>query len=316
MSDTTSALMPYVNLLSNGGAGALGLVRALAEDYLSTLSSPFSITWTCNHSRNSQLALLRDYIDIALTYERDQERLAQYEGWSITAGCMFHDHFVLAGPVSDPAGVRCARSLEEGMQLIEKGKSLFHSRADASATMWKERALWSGVGFEPWEDKTATTWYKTSLHNPADALKNADYAGAYLLTDRSTLLRQTGLQNVTQTTVFFEPQESADVLMNSCYALHRKDMSGNQACAVESFLEFVRSQRGQDIIGNFGRTQVGVPLFATLDEGYARTNLKGGSPRNGKWSMVRATACPDLPHSCNSTPRTLIKSSLAPSSKL
>lgn len=209
---------------------------------------------------------------------------------------MFHDHFVLAGPISDPAGVRHARSLEEGMQRIENGKSLFHARSDASATMWKERALWNFAGLKPWEDEGAATWYKMFLHNPADALKCADDAGAYLLTDRSTLLRQTGLQTITETTVFFEPQKDNDVLMNSCYALHRKSMSPDQAHAVESFLEYVRSQRGQDIIGNFGRAQVDAPLFATLDERYSRKSLKGGCPRDGKWREILILDCPSLHH--------------------
>ena len=290
-----STKVPCANLLSNGGAGALGLVRALAEDYLSTLPTPFSITWTCNHSRNTQLALLRDYIDIALTYERDQEQLAAQEGWSVTTGCVFHDHFVLAGPISDPAGVRHARNLEEGMQRINNEKSLFHARSDASATMWKERALWEFAGLRPWEDEGAAIWYRTFLHNPADALKGADDAGAYLLTDRSTLLRQTGLQTITKTTVFFEPQKDNDLLMNSCYALHGKSMSPDKAHAIESFLNYARSQRGQDIISNFGQTQVGAPLFATLDERYARTSLQGGCPRDGRWREILTLACPPLP---------------------
>ncbi|KAK7185663.1 hypothetical protein DPSP01_007464 [Paraphaeosphaeria sporulosa] len=267
--------------IGNGGAGALGLVRALAEDYLATLPSSFSITWTCNHSRNTQLALLHDYIDIALTYERDQEQLAAKEGWSVTAGCAFHDHFVLAGPIADPAGIGHARSLREGMQRIAQKRCLFHARADSSATMWKERALWAAAGIEPWEDDAATTWYRTSLLNPADALQGADKAGAYLLTDRSTLLRQTGMQTTRETTVFFEPGQGNDVLMNSCYALYR--MNTERVKAVNEFLKYVWSERGQEVIGSFGRTSIGVPLFATLDEGFSKTKLKGGRPRDGRW---------------------------------
>lgn len=84
--------------------------------------------------------------------------------------------------------------------------------------MWKERALWEMAEIHPWEDDEATRWYQTSLLTPADALQGADKAGAYLLTDRSTLLRQTGMQSIKETTVFFEPGKENDVLMNSCYA--------------------------------------------------------------------------------------------------
>jgi tungstate transport system substrate-binding protein len=257
-------------------------VRALAEDYLSTLPSPQSITWICNHSRNTQLALLHNHIDLALTYERSQEALAAAEGWSKTAGCVFHCHFVIAGPISDPAGLRFANSPVDAIRRIAAARALFHSRADASATMWKERGLWEQAGCKPWEEASAETWYKTSLSSPADALKNADTAGAYLLTDRSTLLRQTGLENISKTTVFFEPSEPNDVLMNSCYALYRVDAASETVNAIKQFLEHVWSDRGQRVIGSFGADQVGAPLFATVNEGFARSRLSGRRPLGGK----------------------------------
>lgn len=59
--------------------GATGLIEALANDYLSTLPESRSISWVCNHSRNTQLALYNGYIDLALAYERGQEELAHLE---------------------------------------------------------------------------------------------------------------------------------------------------------------------------------------------------------------------------------------------
>lgn len=55
-------------------AGINGLIEALAKDYLSIKRLNGSIVWICNHSRNSQLALLINYVDVALTYEREQEK--------------------------------------------------------------------------------------------------------------------------------------------------------------------------------------------------------------------------------------------------
>jgi tungstate transport system substrate-binding protein len=39
-----------------------------------------SIEWICNHSRSTQLALLKGYVDSALIYEREQEEIAVSEG--------------------------------------------------------------------------------------------------------------------------------------------------------------------------------------------------------------------------------------------
>lgn len=265
--------------------GATGLIQALANDYLSTRPGDGSISWVCNHSRNTQLALLHGHIDVALTYERDQEALAASEGWSRTAGCVMHDHFCLAGPVDDPARVHDAPSLLEGLTRIAKHKALFHSRADASATMWKERGLWDVCDYRPWEhlddddDDEVSSWYQTSVLSPSEALKGADAAGAYLLTDRSTLLRQVALGTVARTTVFFEPAAGDDVLMNSCYAL----CSPAAGTDVTLFLDYLLGDRAQGLIESYGREEAGLPLFAKAADGFARTPLKAGRPRESKW---------------------------------
>lgn len=254
----------------------------MANDYLSTLAENRSIVWVCNHSRNTQLALLHGYVDVALTYERDQEDLAAAEGWSLIKGCVFHDHFCLAGPLSDPAAVRNASSLSEGLAKIARSKSLFHSRADTSATMWKERGLWSTY-LRPWEDSINGSpegqWYQTSLLSPSEALRKADAAGAYLLTDRSTLLRQVMTGTIFNTTVFFEPTTESDVLMNSCYAL----CSPTPSKETLDFLRYLFTDRAQAIVGSYGVDECGLPLFAAAADGFARTELKGGRPREKRW---------------------------------
>lgn len=263
--------------------GATGLIEALANDYLSTLPEKRSITWVCNHSRNTQLALLHGCADVALTYERDQEGLAAAEGWSLTKGCVFHDHFCLAGPVSDPAGVGNAASLPDALGQIAKSRGLFHSRADTSATMWKERGLWSTCNLRPWENTeeggSDGQWYQTSLLSPSEALRAADAAGAYLLTDRSTLLRQVSMGTISSTTVFFEPTSENDVLMNSCYAL----CSTSPSPETVQFLDYLLTKRAQNVIKAYGKDQCGLPLFAMAADGYARTTLKFGQPLEGRW---------------------------------
>ena len=277
----------------NGGAGATGLIRALAEDYLSSLPphKRGSITWICNHSRNTQLALLHDYVDIALTYAREAEAVAEEEGWSRTFGCVFHDHFVVAGPASDPVGVAGCEEASEALLKIrdlgrrEAGSVQWHARNDDSATMWKERSLWEAIagGVKPWEEEEeGGSWYRMSECTPAEAIRGADAAGAYLLTDRATLLRQTALRAVERTTVFFEPRDGGDVLMNSCYALYSPDERRERKEHRDLFLKYMISARGQEVIEGFG-VEAGVPLFAGVREGVAGRRLRGGVPRDGKW---------------------------------
>ena len=260
------------------------MIEALAIDYLKTIPEDVSIDWVCNHSRNSQLALLHGFIDVALTYERDSEALAASEGWSVSAGCVFHDHFCLAGPLSDPAEIGSTTSLEDAFSRLATSKALFHSRADDSATMWKERTLWSRCGLKPWNDSNSAGWYKTSVLSPSEAVICADTAGAYLLTDRSTLLRQTALTTLQNTTVFFEPTAADDILMNSCYALFSPHASERQASFVSQFISYLLSSRGQGVITSFGEKDAGLPSFAPVLDGFARSFLRGGAPRRGRWT--------------------------------
>lgn len=229
--------------------------------------------------------MLHNHIDLALTYEREQEALAVSEGWSVTAGCVFHDHFCLAGPPHDPANVRSASTIVDALSRIAANKAFFHSRADSSATMWKEQSLWTQTGLRPWLDLEENTWYKTSLFNPAEALIKADAAGAYLLTDRSTLLRQTMLKTISNLTVFVEPREMEDVLMNSCYALYSPSSSKERAQEVQLLLGYLNSVRGQAVISNFGISEVGLPLFGDVGAGFVRSYLAGGRPSQGKWAI-------------------------------
>ncbi|THX56287.1 hypothetical protein D6D08_09299 [Aureobasidium pullulans] len=267
----------------NGGAGATGLVEALANDYLSTTSTHGSIHWICNHSRNTQLALLDGHIDLALTYERDQEALSALEGWSVTAGCAFHDHFCLLGPENDPADIRSSTHIGDAFARIAKTQSLFHSRVDASATMWKERSLWGLVDLKPWDDSEAETWYKTGTSGPSEALTSADVAGAYLLSDRSTLLRQTMLSTISKSTVFYEPTGPKDILINSCYALYSPRLPIRIHHEVHQFLKYLKSARGQAVISRFGENEVGVPFFACVEDGFAKASLLNGRASGGRW---------------------------------
>lgn len=157
-----------------------------------------------------------------------------------------------------------------------------------SATMWKERYFWSTCNFSPWNEpadkRSDDRWYQTSLLSPSEALKKADTAGAYLLTDRSTLLRQVSSGTISNTTVFFEPTSESDVLMNSCYAL----CSPMPSQETRGFLEYLFGERAQNIIKSYGADECGLPLFAAAKDGFARTTLERGRPVQRRWESKGA----------------------------
>lgn len=224
-----------------------------------------------------------NYVDVAFTYEREQEELSVTEGWAVDTGCVFHDHFCLVGPSVDPAKIRNLSSVYDAFAQIAEIGCLFHSRADGSATMHKERSIWRQIQREPWLDASAVHWYKTSSHTPSDALIDADAAGAYLLVDRSTLLSQTIRRMIKDSTVYFEPTSPDHVLMNSCHAIYATRASGPVLAAIVRFLTYVQSPRGQRHIAEFGRGTSGKSLFSPVVDGLAEPELRGGYAREGRW---------------------------------
>lgn len=262
------------------------MIRELCETYLATTKTAGRIDWICNHSRNTQIALFRRQIDIALTYERYYEAFAEAEGWSHSHGLVFHDHFVLAGPKSDPAGAFATDDVVQAFKRIAQTKSRFHSRVDGSATTEKERSIWRRANEAPWEDTDAlASWYKTSLFGPAEAVINADKVDAYLLTDRSTLVAQVGMKHIHRLTVFHEPRTPDDILMNSCAVLSNPIYSDREE-QFTPFITWLHSEQAQQVISVFGVKQTSVPLFARVSEDYAKSSIRGGQPVNGRWLLA------------------------------
>jgi len=149
--------------------------------------------------------------------------------------------------------------------------------------MFKERQLWTAADLAPWDDTANATWYQTSVLGPAEALIRADTSGAYLLTDRSTLLRQTELGNLHDCTSYFEPVSADDVLMNNCHALYSTSADQTTRGEVEAFLKYLQSDRGQDVVATYGTKTVGLSLFAPVRDGYATTSIVGGRPSGKTW---------------------------------
>lgn len=189
----------------------------------------------------------------------------------------------------DPLRLRNAPNIHEALKIIanagRKGETVWHARADRSATMVKEHYLWEQIGFQPWNDATdKDIWYFTNLQNPAGALVAADAAGAYHLTDRSTLLRQTAMRTIENTTVFFEPTSSTDVLLNSCWACRASRVSSKEAEEhVDAFLKWLTSEHGQEVVATFGEQEAGLPFFAKVTDGFCPHFLRNGRAHGGKW---------------------------------
>ncbi|KAI5271561.1 hypothetical protein E4T47_05038 [Aureobasidium subglaciale] len=257
---------PLAFRLGNGGAGYTGILQLLCETFIASLGGGFKIEWVPNHSRHTQIALLGDIVQVALTYEPKIENLAAQEGWAVRVCRVFNDHFILAGPCDDPAAIKSNRSIEEAMariahlgsQFLSGSPALFHTRADGSATYSKELELWKSAHVDL---HRTLNWRARIPVTPYEALVRAERDGAYLLTDRSTYLtaRRNGM--LTSTRIFVE---GGPELLNPCSALINTKAPSNRVA--REFASWLSSDEAQMLVRDFGRDwDTGTPIFCGAD---------------------------------------------------
>jgi len=250
----------HVIRLGNGGAGPSGLLRALAEDYQDKVQDASTIEWYQNISPLTLRALRDGTLDIALTYERDQEDLAIAQGWAEGPTLIFNDHFVVVGPATNPAGLDVTDSPVEAFTKLASfakrypASPLFLSRNDNSATSLKERLIWKAIGVDL-TSKNFPDWYLCDSVFPAAALLRADRQGLYTLTDHGTFAMLS--KEMISTKLF---SIGGDLLRNPCNALLRCRADAE----TRRFLEYL-GKDGQQVVHHFGTNLYGRILYTPAD---------------------------------------------------
>lgn len=243
----------------NGALAPSGIFKPLCEAYIDHLrhqahsggkdadaAGKITFEWIVNPSRFNQLLLhpldmplpdladdllsksnsktktkTKTLADLAFTYEREDEKIAEEEGWMRSLGVFCWDEMVLVGPRDDPAGIsdraglgvleamkRIAEAAKKEDELVgEEGRKVrWTTRGDGSKTMTREHELWEKIGLRPhWELKERQIagaasgksvssrslgdgWYTQHYGMPTEAISHASITSSYMLTDRVSYL--------------------------------------------------------------------------------------------------------------------------------
>lgn len=191
--------------------------------------------------------------DVLLVHARasEDEFMANGDG-TLRYDVMYND-FVLVGPAEDPAGVKaCNNIIADSLAAIADSQSEFISRGDDSGTHKKELAIWKAAGIEP-----AGDWYISAGAGMGDVLKMADEKQAYTITDRATYLAM-------KDTLGLEIVCEKDTDMLNPYGVITVNPEKNDQINEEgakAFADWLVSENGQKMIGEFGVEEYGAPLF-------------------------------------------------------
>lgn len=235
--------------LATGSPGELGLVKALAAAFNQEKNA--SLCWVKAGSGDSLKMLKEKQVDMIMVHAPAAEKKAIEDGWAIKRALIGSNEFYIVGPPEDPAGIAKAKTAAEAYRKIAELASPFLTRADNSGTHKKELDIWKASGIEP-----SGNWYVVSKGFMLDTLKKADELGGYFMTDSSTWTEAN--RSLKRLKILFRGDP---VMINTYHTLCQPaGATAGQAVASE-FIDFVASNKGQQVIRDFGKDRFGEGLY-------------------------------------------------------
>jgi tungstate transport system substrate-binding protein len=235
--------------LATGSPGELGLVKALAEAFNKEKNA--SLCWVKAGSGDSLKMLKEKQVDMIMVHAPAAEKKAIEDGWAIKRALIGSNEFYVVGPPEDPAGIAKAKTAAEAYRNIAQSASPFLTRADNSGTHKKELDIWKASGVEP-----SGNWYVVSKGFMLDTLKKADEMGGYFMTDSSTWTEAN--QSLKRLKILFRGDP---IMINTYHTLCQPaGVTAGQTVASE-FIDFVASNKGQQVIRDFGKDRFGEGLY-------------------------------------------------------
>ena len=192
--------------------------------------------------------------DVLLVHAKEDELKFVEEGHGTQRHDVMYNDFVLVGPKDDPLKLKeqFPDDILESLKAIESNNTTFVSRGDDSGTHKKELNIWKAASIEP-----DGQWYLSAGSGMADVLKIADEKQAYTITDRATYL---SMKTNMDLDIVVEGDENLFNQYGVIPVNPEKGESINHEGAL-AFMHWFLSEKGQNLIKEFGVEEYGQPLF-------------------------------------------------------
>jgi tungstate transport system substrate-binding protein len=196
----------------------------------------------------------RGEADVLLVHSPVDARKFMEEGFGSRRRPVMYNRFLVLGPPEDPAKIRGLLEAKEALRRIASSSALFISRGDGSGTHTKERALWRKACFEP----EGRIFYQETGLGMGQTLAIASEKRGYTICDEATYL------SLRKAIVLDVLCCKRDPLLLNVY--HVIEVNPSKWPKVNSrgarlFADFIVSKEGQRLIGTFGVSKFGSPLF-------------------------------------------------------
>ena len=209
--------------------------------------------------------------DVDAVVVHDPEAEAQFitDGYGINKRSFAFNHFLIAGPAADPAGIKGLTPDQAFKKIYEGGvadlsKVKFISRGDNSGTHSKEKLIWQSAGYKYEDVQKSGPWYVETGKGMGPCLLMANEQQAYVLADISTFLAFKGKVTI----VPLVDQGALFLNVYDVMAINpEKIKTAKMLPTANTFINWLMSDEVQDIIGTYGVTEYGRSLFSPLKGG-------------------------------------------------
>ena len=193
-------------------------------------------------------------VDIVLVHAKASEEEFVASGAGVERFPVMYNDFVVVGPEEEG---KYGDDIAACFGAIQEGKLTFVSRGDDSGTDKKEKKIWAALEIDPTENPN----YLESGQGMGATITMADEKEAYTLTDRGTWLK---FKNDADLNIELNIVcEGAKDLLNQygVIAVNPEMFEGLNNEAANVFIEWICSDKVQELIGQYGVEEYGQALF-------------------------------------------------------
>lgn len=226
----------------------------------------------------------RGDVDAVVVHDRAAEDKFISEGYGIDRRNFGYNFFLIAGPESDPAGIKGLTATAAFKKIHDMGATnpdavKFISRGDNSGTHSKEKAIWKAASYNyTAEIQGSGDWYIEAGKGMGPTLLMASEMKAYVLTDISTFLSYTKKNPLD--IVSLVEQDAIFLNVYAAIAVNPAKIPTVKIDIAVKFINWLMSEQVQNILATYGLEEYGRSLFNPIARGAedGSINLPGFPP--------------------------------------
>ena len=198
--------------------------------------------------------------DMILVHAPSKEFTFLERGYGLCRKIIAYNFFTIVGPETDPAEIAGLSSDEALTKIVNAGRNgeaKWISRGDDSGTHIKEKQLWTTANFDV-TMLQEESWYIEAGAGMGKTLQIAEEHSAYTLADMGTYLKYYHNNIITLKVLISQGQPLLNVY--SAIAVNKTLHPDANFDGAITFIKFLVSEEGQQIINDYGKDMYGRSL--------------------------------------------------------